>query len=348
MRRCRIKKKLSDITLMRQNKTEKELVLNYISSAKKAVSISEIKTATDFQVDNRTVQRWLNSAAKQNLVLITGERKARKYVSFPVRSKLTFKFLEDLPSSKQQELLNMLRIMWTHNSTALEGNTLNLGETQFILNEGLTVSGKPLKDHKEVMGHATAIDLLYDMISSELTLSKIKLLHKAIQTDVIFDIDKPYGDFKVVPNGTYLLLDDSFGGKSSVYHEYSRPFEVPKLIVGLVEYIESCKPQSIDEAIAMYATVHLIFGQIHPFWDGNGRIARLIANLILLRAGYAPLVIPATRRLDYITILSKYSAKHKAPSVGEPLFHVGNELKAFINFSKECYQDTINIIDNIK
>ena len=329
---------------MRQNHTEKELVLNFVSSANKPITISEIKTATDFQVDNRTVQRWLNSAAKQGLILITGERKARKYVSVPEKSKPTFKFLEGLPSSKQQELLNMLRTLWTHNSTALEGNTLNLGETQFILSEGLTVSGKPLKDHKEVMGHASAIDLLYGMISSELTVSKIKLLHKAVQTDVTFDIDKPYGDFKVVPNGTYLLLSDN----SSVYHAYSRPFDVPKLVFGLVEYIESCKPDSIDEAITMYAKAHLIFGQIHPFWDGNGRIARLIANLILLRAGYAPLVIPATRRLDYIAILSKYSAKHKAPSIGEPLYHAGDELEAFICFCKECYQETINIINSIK
>lgn len=329
---------------MRQNQIEKELVLNFVSSANKAVTIGDIKTATDFQVDNRTVQRWLNSAAKQGLILITGERKARKYISVPEKSKLSFKFLEGLPSSKQQELLSMLRTNWTHNSTALEGNTLNLGETQFILSEGLTVSGKPLKDHKEVMGHATAIDLLYNMIRSELTVSKIKQLHKAVQTDVIFDIDKPYGDFKVVPNGTYLLLDDN----SKVYHAYSRPFDVPKLMIGLVEYIESCNPRSIDEAISMYSTAHLIFGQVHPFWDGNGRIARLIANLILLRAGYAPLVIPATRRLDYITILSKYSAKYEAPSVGEPLYHVGNEFKAFVNFCKECYQDTIDLIESIK
>ena len=242
----------------------------------------------------------------------------------------------------------MLRTTWTHNSTAIEGNTLNLGETQFILSEGLTVSGKPLKDHKEIIGHATAIDLLYEMISSVLTVSKIKLLHKAVQTDIIFDIDKPYGDFKVVPNGTYLLLDDLPDKKSSVYHAYSRPFDVPKLMGGLVEYIESCKPDNIDEAITMYAIAHLIFGQVHPFWDGNGRIARLVANLILLRSGFAPLVIPATRRLDYITILSKYSAKHEAPTIGKELYHAGDELKKFITFCKECYQDTIDIIDSIK
>jgi len=119
-------------------------------------------------------------------------------------------------------------------------------------------------------------------------------------------------------------------------------------MLGLVEYIELCKPNSIDEAIKMYATVHLIFGQIHPFWDGNGRIARLIANLILLRAGFAPLVIPAARRLNYITILSNYSAKHKAPCIGDPLYHSGNELNAFIRFCKECYQDTVNLIEKIK
>ena len=103
MRRCRINQQLSDKILMRQSKPDKELVLNYISSANKAVTISDIKTATDFQVDNRTVQRWLNSAAKQGLVLITGERKARKYVNVPVKSIPTFKFLEGLPSSKQQD-----------------------------------------------------------------------------------------------------------------------------------------------------------------------------------------------------------------------------------------------------
>lgn len=90
---------------MQINKTEKKLIFDYVKSAKKAVSISEIKVATDFQVDRRTVQRWLNSAAEQGLVLITGERKTRKYESSSDKIKPTFKFLEGLPSSKQQELL---------------------------------------------------------------------------------------------------------------------------------------------------------------------------------------------------------------------------------------------------
>ncbi|WP_159084062.1 Fic family protein [Saccharobesus litoralis] len=329
---------------MRQDSTEKQRVIKYVSTCKTPVSISEIKVATDFQVDNRTVQRWLNQATEQGVVVTLGQRKSRKYIGTITPRKPSFKFLEGLPSSKQAELLSMLRTMWTHNSTALEGNTLNLGETRFILSEGLTVSGKPLKDHKEIVGHATAIDILYDMLDHELTVDKIKQLHKAVQTDIVFDIDKPYGDFKVVPNGTYLLLEDN----SSVYHAYSRPTDVAKLTQGLVEYIGSCQPENINQAIKMYATAHLVFGQIHPFWDGNGRIARLIANLILLRSGYAPLIIPATRRLEYIAILSNYSAKHKAPSVGEPLFHSGKELDAFSDFCQECYQETINLIESIQ
>lgn len=125
-------------------KSEKEQVLNYVSSDNKPVSISDIKLATDFHVDNRTVQRWLKSAAEQGLVLITGERKARKYLGVHKQRKVTFKFLEGLSSTKQQELLSMLRTLWTHNSTALEGNTLNLGETQFILSEGLTMMETPI------------------------------------------------------------------------------------------------------------------------------------------------------------------------------------------------------------
>ncbi len=329
---------------MRQNDKEKELVLNYISSTSEPISIGNIKSATDFQVDNRTVQRWLKNAAEQGLIIIFGERKARRYQSIPQKNKLRLKFLANLPSSKQQELLNMLRTMWTHNSTAIEGNTLNLGETQFVLSEGLTISGKPLKDHQEVIGHATAIDLLFEMINSDVTVNKIKQLHKAVQTDVILDIEKPYGDFKVVPNGTYLLLV----GNTRVYHAYSRPCDIPKLMIGLVEYIESCDPQTIDEAITMYATTHLVFGQLHPFWDGNGRIARLIANIILLRAGYIPLVIPVKRRLEYITVLSEYSVKYEAPSIGKPLFHQGKELKKFVKFCKECYQETVDLTEVIK
>ena len=73
-------------------------------------------------------------------------------------------FLQNLDPDLRRALMLQLRNLWTHSSTAIEGNTLTLGETAFVLEEGLTVSGKPLKDHEEVMGHARATDLLYQIL----------------------------------------------------------------------------------------------------------------------------------------------------------------------------------------
>jgi Fic family protein len=73
---------------------------------------------------------------------------------------MMFGFLQNLDNDIRDALLKQLRNLWTHTSTAIEGNTLTLGETAFVLEEGLTISGKPLKDQQEVVGHARAIDLI--------------------------------------------------------------------------------------------------------------------------------------------------------------------------------------------
>jgi len=72
-------------------------------------------------------------------------------------------------SGNRQSLLNQIRDLWTYTSTALEGNTLTLGETKFVIEEWLTVGGKPLKDHQEVMGHVRAIDLIYGVWEEKIT-----------------------------------------------------------------------------------------------------------------------------------------------------------------------------------
>ena len=95
-----------------------------------------------------------------------------------------------------------LRDLWTHSSTAIEGNTLTLGETKFVIEEALTVSGKPLKDHQEVVGHARAIDLIYVMVGkAEINDTDLFELHKAIITQAVVDVYKPVGGWKKEPNG---------------------------------------------------------------------------------------------------------------------------------------------------
>ena len=99
--------------------------------------------------------------------------------------------LNGLDRDLQQSLLRQIRDLWTHSPTALEGNTLTLGETKFVIEEGLTVPGKPLKDHQEVMGHARAIELIYQGLDGAITASRLFDLHRAVQVAAVTDIDKP-------------------------------------------------------------------------------------------------------------------------------------------------------------
>ena len=91
-----------------------------------------------------------------------------------------------LDADIRTSLAGQLRDLWTHGSTALEGNSLTLGETSFVLREGLTVTGKPLKDHNEVVGHAKALDLMAGMLDEgkRIVAADLFALHKAVQTDV--------------------------------------------------------------------------------------------------------------------------------------------------------------------
>ena len=98
-------------------------------------------------------------------------------------------FFQHLDSDIKAALKAQLRDFWTHSSTAIEGNTLTLGETKFVIEEGLTISGKPLKDHQEVVGHARAIDLSYAMVGrTEIRDTDLFELHKAVMTQTVVDV----------------------------------------------------------------------------------------------------------------------------------------------------------------
>jgi Fic family protein len=212
--------------------------------------------------------------------------------------------LVGLDADIRTSLLCQVRDLWTHGSTAIEGNTLTLGETKFVIEQGLTVSGKPLKDHQEVVGHARAIDIIYGWLDSDVTVERLFDLHRAVQTAVVADIYKPYGAWKLEPNGTYAVTREGV----QTFIEYAHPGDVPVLMnAWLDELNQSCR-QTLSEtdAIDAYAHLHLGFVHIHPFWDGNGRMARLLANLPLLMSGHLPLVIDVSERKRYIDTLADY------------------------------------------
>lgn len=252
-------------------------------------------------------------------------------------------FLQGLDADLKQSVINRLRDLWTHTSTALEGNTLTLGDTQFILENGLTVSGKAIVEHNEICGHARAIDLIYSMLGRDITKEDFFNLHKAVQTEKVFDIDKPNGAWKSVPNGTYVTTEDD----KQCYLEYASPADVDDLITELISYMNSseCKALSVDNCVAVYARIHAGLAHIHPFWDGNGRISRLIANIPLLNSGLLPILIRQQDRREYISHLSSYQLALGEINKQTSLWPDLEKLAAFTDFCERSYFISQQVVD---
>ena len=256
-----------------------------------------------------------------------------------------FDFLKDLDNDLRDALLIQLRNLWTHTSTAIEGNSLTLGETAFILEEGLTISGKPLKDHEEVVGHARAIDHVYDLIRRESRLTEKDLfdLHKAVQTERVLDVYKPGGAWKVEPNSTVIV-----SGNDQIIFEYASPRDVPELMQSWLSLFQkTCKEKAPnkEEALTDYVYLHVSFVRIHPFWDGNGRMARLIANVPIIRAGYPPIILPKERRQEYIEALSEYHLAVGTVTARSELLPDVNKLDRLKRFCAESWAGSIKLVD---
>jgi hypothetical protein len=248
-------------------------------------------------------QQWLQSKAdkpdsRHMLKLI--RKILHHHVLGSHRLKLFFSgFDEDL----SEILKGRFRDLWTHESTAIEGNTLTLGETSFILKEGLTISGKTVREHDEISGHAKAIEIIYSLLSkSTLTENDLFDLHRAVVINPPFDIDKPVGAWKRIDNGAYW---------SDQYIMYPPPSSMKKLMALWLELTNSLSvPESHLEAIKIYSVIHNTFVAIHPFFDGNGRIARLLANLPVIKAGFSPIIVSNSVRFEYSSLMKNNKLKN--------------------------------------
>jgi Fic family protein len=253
-------------------------------------------------------------------------------------------FYEGLPPDIRDQLLKRLAAQWTHESTAIEGNILTLGETVKILELGLTIGGKPLRDHQEVYGHARAIDLIYEMVGRAVALEDLFALHRAVMPLSAVDSLHPVGDWKKDFNGTTGVLD----GKS-VYMEYAAPTDVPRLMERwLMDFNKTGPIQRPAQAVAAYVRTHMVFVRIHPFFDGNGRMARLIANLPVLAAGFPPILVPMSRRGDYIDLLWRYQNAVGRIGRRSRLLTPHPALREFESLLLEEWKKTISIVEEAR
>ncbi|MCP4137228.1 MAG: Fic family protein [bacterium] len=219
------------------------------------------------------------------------------------------------------ELKEYFRIGLTWSSNAIEGNTLSESETRIIIEDGLTIGGKTVREHQEALGHSDAFDFIYDLTTQKkITEKDILDIHRLFY----FRIDNENA-------GQYRKVNISVRGS-----EYTFPLfkTVPRLMEKFTAAIPELRKK--NHPVEFAALLHKKLVEIHPFIDGNGRAARLLMNLALLQEEYVITVIPAVVRGEYFNCLEAA--------------HNGNNTP-FINFISsmvyESQKDYLRMIKNL-
>jgi Fic family protein len=196
-----------------------------------------------------------------------------------------------MPPALVKNLDDWFCVELTFTSNAIEGNTLTRRETAVVIEKGLTIGGKSLREHLEATNHAKALELVKAIVSQE---------NSALNTKIILDIhamilhgtdDENAGRLRTVPvriSGSPVVMPN--------------PVKVPQLMDEYEQWLDDTKDM---HPVLLASEAHYRLVTIHPFTDGNGHTARLVMNLLLLQSGYPPAIIRKRDRIDYLAALEK-------------------------------------------
>ncbi len=196
-----------------------------------------------------------------------------------------------LPESALKNLKDKFEIEVTYNSNAIEGNRLTLRETWLVVRKGMTIGGKTVEEHLEAKNHVEALEFLYELVDKkkEIKEGDILQLHKLVLDKINPDYAGKYRDRQVFISGAT--------------HVPPSASEVRKLMKQVLSELNN-RDKKV-KAVISASKVHYLTAKIHPFIDGNGRVARLLLNLRLMRAGFPPVVLHKTERRTYYADLEK-------------------------------------------
>jgi Fic family protein len=215
----------------------------------------------------------------------------------------------------------------TYTSNAIEGNTLTAVETTMVIEHGITVAGKPLKDHLEAIDHFDAIHYLRELARqpTPITEMDVRNLHRLVVLRSKPDIAGRYAD-----QGRYVLTD---AGR----HSFPSPAELTALMGDFVAWLG---PAADTPEVAFGAHRRLL--EIHPFNDGNGRTARLLMNLVLIRGGYPPVAVRPEDRAAYIAALQVAQAGGCTDAFDRLLYErLDATLGEYVNAARQAVPATI-------
>lgn len=202
--------------------------------------------------------------------------------------------LRPLPSEALKKIEDALDMEYTYESNRIEGNTLTLQETALVVNEGITISGKSMREHLEAINHAQAIDFIKDVARQDIDISERTI--KDIHAIVLHGINRENaGRYRTVP----VMISGSM-------HMPPQPYLIENLMVDFILKFKQMEENKVHPVITA-AYLHNELVRIHPFIDGNGRTCRLLMNLYLLQHGYIIVALKGDneKKLQYYKALEK-------------------------------------------
>ena len=241
--------------------------------------------------------------------------------------------LRPLPPAIVAQVEQKLRLEANYHSNAIEGNRLTLGETRSLILHGLTARGKPMRDHLDIEGHDEAVKAIEEAIKHDQALNEvfIRNLHRIL-------LKEPYEADAVTPDGRQVKRSISVGdykttpnhvrtSNGEIYY-FTSPEQVKPAMSDLMDWYRA-KEQESEHPVIIAATFHYRFVRIHPFDDGNGRMARLLMNMILIKHGYTVAMIRRDDRDEYFGQLE--------------LADKTESLSRFIDYIASCCDYSLNL-----
>ena len=226
-----------------------------------------------------------------------------------------------------------LRLEANYNSNAIEGNTLTLGETRSLILHGLTARGKPIRDHLDIEGHDSAVQAIEAAVKDNQEFNEVYIrnLHRVL-------LKEPYETEAKTPDGQLVRQTISIGDyktkpnnvvtSTGEMYYFTPPEQVKQAMTDLLDWYRS-KEREGEHPIIIAATFHYRFVRIHPFDDGNGRMARLLMNMILIKHGFTVAMIRQDNREEYLDSLEQADKTE--------------DLTEFISYVASCCEYALNL-----
>jgi Fic family protein len=247
--------------------------------------------------------------------------------------------LRPLNQFVEQRILQKFRLDWNYHSTNLSGNGLSFSDTKSLIMHGLTANGRLLKDCIEMKIHNDIVSWIFDIADDEVVVSEefIKQIHEVLLLEP-YEIESVSIDGKplkkLVGLGKYKETPNPIINKTHEILYFATPKETPARMKELIERFEAKRDETDVNPIILVAEFHHKFLRIQPFDDANGRVIRLLTNLILMQYGYPPIIIKTTEKDVYLSALHQADEDNFEPFLDLIARSVATSLEILIKGAK--------------